>query len=333
MMGGVSIEKVNGIVNDRCERLERRIIELEAKLQCQDDLTARIISLEANYLFLKHHNTNLQRMVDDNEQYSRKTNLILNGIRIPKSSNDNEIRAIVIDEIVKMDCGVLDQDVDRAHRTGKSFKDKNGVFQTPIIVRFKSWHARNKTYSARKKSSGYWSADLTKRRQELLKTCQQKIKDPSLARYISAVFVDRNCSITLLSNDKRFLKFNTLEEFYRQVSIVENGQQPYVNIWKNLDIDKSSLASNIVNLKNFDINLWSARENHVYIGGSHENTPESIWANPLQYDNRQYEEYVKNNDSLVERLGELKGKVLGCWCSTDCHGEVLHKLVGNEVVY
>jgi hypothetical protein len=68
----------------------------------------------------------------------------------------------------------------------------------------------------------------------------------------------------------------------------------------------------------------------VYIGRP------SKWGNPfvIGVDGdreeviRLYEEHVRNNLGLLEDLHELKGAVLGCWCSPlPCHGEVLVKLV------
>jgi len=46
-----------------------------------------------------------------------------------------------------------------------------------------------------------------------------------------------------------------------------------------------------------------------------------------------YKEYILNKPKLLDRLGELKGKVLGCWCKTPknpdalCHGDVLVELI------
>ena len=65
------------------------------------------------------------------------------------------------------------------------------------------------------------------------------------------------------------------------------------------------------------------------------NLQESIWRNP--YDVKTYgrdkclelyEEYVTNNEELMSKLGELRGKTLGCWCKPErCHGDILVKLV------
>lgn len=73
--------------------------------------------------------------------------------------------------------------------------------------------------------------------------------------------------------------------------------------------------------------------NDVYIGRP------SKWGNPFtigRHGTREeviakYEEYLLTNPSLMAALPELKGKVLGCWCSPRaCHGDVLAKLA-NEI--
>jgi len=76
----------------------------------------------------------------------------------------------------------------------------------------------------------------------------------------------------------------------------------------------------------------------VYIGGEVKrggwNLEASIWANPytpwncdsLEQALALYETYVRKN--LWDRLIELKGKRLGCWCKPmPCHGDVLIKLL------
>lgn len=37
-----------------------------------------------------------------------------------------------------------------------------------------------------------------------------------------------------------------------------------------------------------------------------------------------YERYLLSRQDLMARLSELRGRVLGCWCSPEpCHGDVL----------
>ena len=44
-----------------------------------------------------------------------------------------------------------------------------------------------------------------------------------------------------------------------------------------------------------------------------------------------YEEWLRQHPEMIERAKrELKGKVLGCWCSPKaCHGDILAK-IANE---
>ncbi len=44
-----------------------------------------------------------------------------------------------------------------------------------------------------------------------------------------------------------------------------------------------------------------------------------------------YEVWLKENPELLASIGELKGKILGCWCSPKpCHGDVLAKLADES---
>lgn len=67
----------------------------------------------------------------------------------------------------------------------------------------------------------------------------------------------------------------------------------------------------------------------VYIGRP------SKWGNPFQIGRdgtreqviAQYRAWVIKQPKLMSALPELKGKVLGCWCSPQaCHGDVLAEL-------
>jgi len=63
--------------------------------------------------------------------------------------------------------------------------------------------------------------------------------------------------------------------------------------------------------------------------------PQSKWHNPYSVKAAGsaeqacilYEQYIRNSQ-LMDQLGELEGKVLGCWCKPGpCHGDVLLKLL------
>ena len=63
------------------------------------------------------------------------------------------------------------------------------------------------------------------------------------------------------------------------------------------------------------------------------NLPESKWHNPFVVARdrslavAQYREWIQKQPELMAALGELKGKVLGCWCAPQsCHADVLAEL-------
>lgn len=67
----------------------------------------------------------------------------------------------------------------------------------------------------------------------------------------------------------------------------------------------------------------------------------SLWGNPYKIGRdgtrseviEKYYWYIKENDYLLKKTLELKGKVLGCYCKPKpCHGDVLIKIIEeNEV--
>lgn len=70
----------------------------------------------------------------------------------------------------------------------------------------------------------------------------------------------------------------------------------------------------------------------VYIGRP------SIWGNPFIIGKdgtreeviEKYRNWILNNEYLMSRLHELKGKTLGCWCAPKaCHGDVLLELANK----
>lgn len=80
-----------------------------------------------------------------------------------------------------------------------------------------------------------------------------------------------------------------------------------------------------------------SQEYQVYIGRP------SIWGNPYSHKEgtlakykvkdrkeaiEKYKEYLLNNEELLAKLPELKGKVLGCHCKPlACHGDFLVELL------
>lgn len=98
-------------------------------------------------------------------------------------------------------------------------------------------------------------------------------------------------------------------------------------------------------------NLYIGRKGCVFIDKQRFPPTDSIWCNNHSIKEikkegfteheardeaiRRYKKDLLNNKELMNRLGELKGKTLGCWCKTNdndvpCHGDVLVELYKNN---
>jgi hypothetical protein len=84
---------------------------------------------------------------------------------------------------------------------------------------------------------------------------------------------------------------------------------------------------------------WMKGENNTYIGRACHYvgiSANSMWHNPYSVKKhgreealRLYEIYAR--DILYNRLDELEGKTLGCWCHPQaCHGDVLVRLLAEK---
>ncbi len=76
------------------------------------------------------------------------------------------------------------------------------------------------------------------------------------------------------------------------------------------------------------------KENYdIYIGRP------SKWGNPFREGKdgtrkeviNKYRKYILSNKDLMNSLGELEGKILGCWCKPKaCHGDILVELIKKK---
>lgn len=74
--------------------------------------------------------------------------------------------------------------------------------------------------------------------------------------------------------------------------------------------------------------IYCGRRNTFY------NLPQSDWHNPYKGDAAipQFRHYIKHNLPLMDRIDELRGNRLVCWCAPDlCHCDVLCELLGEPV--
>ena len=107
--------------------------------------------------------------------------------------------------------------------------------------------------------------------------------------------------------------------------------------------ERATTATTVVNLRGrHRENGGQAPEGVVYIGRAMYQggwrLPASKWANPFTIGRdgtreeviARYREHVLLSPELLAALPELRGRVLGCWCTPEaCHGDLLAELAST----
>ena len=338
-----AVEPVNAkvsVLEENVSALEEKVSILETQNETLNDTVSQLkVDVTLAHLFIEH----LNRVTDDTNQYSKKQNIIIDGLNISKADNNDRIRELVLKEIDRLKLDIDDHDIDRAHRIESPYSDDHGKLITPVIVRFVSWYARNTFYEARRQTYFKVRADMTPRRKDLLNDAKKQVAvaNSRAAEFFAFAFVDRNCHTTVKTMDGRMFKFNSMDEFTSLIDYVEETRPPNLSAWKSLGQKKYKLIEPIiVNLHHVrDVSKWLEDDDHVYVGRKHGNIEGSQWGNPYRLKDhdvdtslRMYEEHITSNVELSNALGTLKRKSLGCWCRNPakCHSSVLLKLIGSN---
>ena len=96
-----------------------------------------------------HENTIDQLLVkcNDNEQYSRSICLRIHGVEVKENEVVDGVMNVLEDCYSSVNFQFDANDIDRAHRIGLPYTDKNsGKKVKSIIVKFRSWKARQHFY-------------------------------------------------------------------------------------------------------------------------------------------------------------------------------------------
>ena len=151
------------------ESLRRKIEQQAAKI---DTLEAKVSALEKN---LRVQDT----LLDDQEQYSRRDNVM---IWLPeKETREDDTDTIVMAVAAKMNVPMKLEEISRSHRVGKPSPDKPRA----IICRFLNWRVKHRFMKARatlKTTKIYVSEDLTRVKSHLFFLTRQKQKEKKCAQ-------------------------------------------------------------------------------------------------------------------------------------------------------
>ena len=147
----------------------------------------------------------LEDELDDLQQYSRRTCLLIHGVKEEKEENVETVVNNVIKEEVKVKLDA--KDVSRTHRLGRRRSDGK---PRPIIVRFLSYRQRAKVFSSKKNLKGkktFISENLTKKRYTLLQTCVEKFGTKNVWSYDGRIYVAINDKKECFTKEKDLSQF------------------------------------------------------------------------------------------------------------------------------
>ena len=192
-----------------------KIVKLEEKVTTNEETIARLDErvslLEGKIVYLETQDKLKARKLDNLEQYDRRESLRFNGFQTKQNESSEDCAKRVkqyIRNTLKVE--VDENDFNRVHRIGQTYRRDDGMECQQIIVKFKGFMPRMKVYRARKhKSDTSVQLDLTKRRYDLLKEACARIKGADSVEY---AFANINCSFGLHLKNGRFKCFNSSEE-------------------------------------------------------------------------------------------------------------------------
>ena len=217
------------------------ILELKKRDIKIEKLQTRNCSLEQRVAVIECELKELEVRIDDNEQYSRRQSLKLDGIPKKYNENSGDVLQTVYDEIDRLELEIDKWDVDRCHGNGPVHINDNHERQQTTLVKFTSWYARNKFYQARKLSSYYVKPDLTKRRENVFSYARDQLRNRNyVSNHIKYVFVDPNCNLMACTRTGRFMKFNTEGEFDDIVLFMNNTSVESENVYAMIESDLQS---------------------------------------------------------------------------------------------
>ena len=180
----------------------------------------------------------------------------------------------------------------------------------------------------------------------------------SLKKYFQANYPNYTIDLYLNSNYK-------LQVFKTN----KHDKNNFESVWNNIDntsqihLTKANVDLNLIKTttqsvkvahlrkkygKDVDLRKWLENSNNIYVGrrgrifidGEIFHYPESQWANPYKVKDYSLDESLQlyrqhlKDEGLLDKLNELKGKCLGCFCDTasttdihkiDCHTKVLYE--------
>ena len=131
-------------------------------------------------LELKHENVKLLNEINELKQYGRRSCITIDDIPQLYNESNEDVFNNIVDMFVRAGIEDVEQNIDRAHRIGKSHHHKNKKKKCKsIIVKFISFRCRTKTYRQKKNLDDPVTVhvDLTKKRHSLLRKANDLVRN------------------------------------------------------------------------------------------------------------------------------------------------------------
>ena len=148
----------------------KKDLKEEMKKEMDEQITkisSENVMFQNQILELKQANVELQNELDELEQYGRRSCIRIDGIPEVSNESSEDVFNNIVDMFVRVGIEDIVQNIDRAHRIGKSYYHKKSKKNCKnMIVKFYSFRYRTKAYRQKKNlDDGVTShVDLTKKR-------------------------------------------------------------------------------------------------------------------------------------------------------------------------
>ena len=190
------------------EYFDTKFAELEKTMATKDCIQGlhdiitkqneKIDILESRIAIMERYVSQLEKGVDDQEQYNRRLCLRIDGIEMEDDESGEKCLKKVKSVFNELKVSVPDNVIDRAHRIGRPKVVKGKRIHT-MIVRFTTWRHRTAVYRARKSCPKYKiRLDLTKKRLDTVIKSSKLLEEKQLG----FVFADINCRLCAKIGDK-----------------------------------------------------------------------------------------------------------------------------------
>lgn len=184
--------------------MEKTVSELESGLIVQKSVTDALVE---NKTKLEERVTQLESDLEESQQYSRRTNVLIHGVEEER----NEDTDLIAHELFIEQLGVpiVDRDIARTHRLGRQAE---GITR-PIIVRMLSYRQKKAVYDQKKKLKATGKAiteNLTKKRYNFYKQCKEKFGNTNVTTLDGRIYHYTGNTLPNGKAERKLIKLGTV---------------------------------------------------------------------------------------------------------------------------